>query len=102
MSPPFLEFQLGLGEDKEEGRRAAAAGMSRSRFAERFRQVCGRAPMAFLRELRMARAAHLLAGGRIPVKRIAQDVGFESRSAFSRAFAGAWGQSPRAFRRERG
>ncbi len=28
ISPPFLEFQLGVGEDKDGGRRAAAAGLA--------------------------------------------------------------------------
>lgn len=77
---------------------AEVAGMSRSRFAERFQAAYGQGPMGFLRALRMARAAQLLVDQRIPVKRVAQMVGFASRSAFSRAFVDAWGQSPRAFR----
>lgn len=77
---------------------ADAAGMSRSRFAERFQAAYGQGPMGFLRALRLARAAHLLVDQRVPVKRVAQMVGFSSRSAFSRAFVEAWGQSPRAFR----
>lgn len=77
---------------------AAAAGMSRSRFAERFQLAYGRAPMQFLREVRLSRAAQLLSDGREPVKRIAAKVGFASRSAFTRAFTEAWGVPPRAFR----
>lgn len=77
---------------------ADAAGMSRSRFAERFQGAYGQAPMGFLRALRLARAAQLLRDGQEPVKRVAQRVGFASRSAFSRAFTEAMGQSPRAFR----
>ncbi|SEL83299.1 transcriptional regulator, AraC family [Roseovarius azorensis] len=79
-------------------RLAEAAGMSRSRFAERFQAAYGCGPMGFLRELRLARAAQLLSEGQEPVKRVAQKVGFTSRSAFTRAFIEAWGQSPRAFR----
>ena len=77
---------------------ADAIGMSRSRFAARFQEVYGQGPMGFLRELRMARAAQMLLDGREPVKRIAQAVGFTSRTAFSRAFTERWGQTPRAFR----
>lgn len=77
---------------------AETAGMSRSRFAERFQIAYGRAPISFLRELRLARAAQLLGEGRDPVKRIAQKVGFNSRSAFTRAFTEAWGQPPHVFR----
>jgi len=81
---------------------AEAAGMSRSRFAERFQVAYGQAPMGFLRALRLARAAQLLSDGQEPVKRVAQRVGFASRSAFTRAFTETWGQSPRAFRGARG
>ncbi len=77
---------------------AQVAGMSRSRFAERFQAAYGAPPMTFLRQLRLARAAQLLTERRAPVKRIAQMVGFESRSAFTRAFTLCYGQSPRAFR----
>ncbi len=80
---------------------AQAAGMSRSRFAARFLQAYGSPPMTFLRELRLARAAQMLTERRAPVKRIAQLVGFESRSAFTRAFTASHGQSPRAFRASR-
>lgn len=77
---------------------AEAAGMSRSRFAERFKGAYGHAPMSFLRSLRMARAAQMLLNGNEPVKRIAQKLGFQSRSAFTRAFTDFCGQSPRVFR----
>lgn len=77
---------------------AAVAGLSRSRFAARFQAAYGHTPMHFLRTLRLARAAQLLCDGRDPVKRIAQKVGFSSRSAFSRAFTQACGQTPRAYR----
>jgi len=79
-------------------RLAETAGMSRSRFAERFQAAYGQGAMTFLRDLRLARAAQLLSEGREPVTRVAQKVGFASRSAFTRAFIDAWGQSPRAFR----
>mgnify|MGYP006433995215 CR=1 FL=1 len=75
------------------------AGMSRSRFAERFQGAYGHAPMTFLRQLRLARAAQLLVDGQVPVKQVARTVGFTSRSAFTRAFADAWGQPPGVFRR---
>ncbi|WP_294615096.1 helix-turn-helix transcriptional regulator [Roseovarius sp.] len=80
---------------------AEIAGMSRSRFAERFQASYGRAPMGFLRALRLARAAQLLSERREPVKRVAEMVGFSSRSAFTRAFIEVWGQSPRAYRHDK-
>ncbi|MFB9149246.1 AraC family transcriptional regulator [Roseovarius ramblicola] len=76
----------------------AAAGMSRSRFAARFRAAYGQGAMTLLRDLRLARAAQMLSERRAPVEMVARAVGFRSRSAFSRAFVAMWGETPRAFR----
>jgi AraC-like DNA-binding protein len=81
-------------------RLADVAGMSRSSFAERFSEAYGSGPMTLLRDLRMHLAASLLAQSDLPVKRIAELAGFQSRSAFTRAFESATGLSPRGFRAE--
>jgi AraC-like DNA-binding protein len=81
---------------------AEAAGMSRSRFAARFQAAYGQGAMTLLRDLRLARAAQMLAERRAPVDQVARAVGFQSRSAFSRAFVAMWGETPRAFRGRRG
>ena len=54
--------------------------------------------MELLRDLRMRVAASLLAETGLPVKRVAEQAGFQSRSAFARAFTQHAGVSPRAFR----
>ncbi|MFU8835216.1 MAG: AraC family transcriptional regulator [Roseovarius sp.] len=77
---------------------AGAAGMSRSRFAARFQAAYGQGAMTLLRDLRLARAAQMLTERRAPVDQVARAVGFQSRSAFSRAFVAMWGEAPRAFR----
>jgi AraC-like DNA-binding protein len=77
---------------------AERAGMSRAAFAERFRATFERSPMAFLRDLRLRRAARLLAGTDLPVKTVAGRVGFASRSHFSRAFKASFGADPAAYR----
>ena len=88
----------------EPGRRftlellADSAGMSRSAFAQRFKAAFGRSPMDFLKELRLQRAAHLLRTTRRPIKSIADQVGFESRSHFSRSFTRFFDASPADFR----
>ena len=76
---------------------AEIAGMSRAAFAERFRSVFGRSPMAFLKSLRLRKAADLLLGTELPVKTIAGRVGFASRSHFSRAFKAHAGLDPAAY-----
>ncbi len=88
----------------EPGRRftlellAETAGMSRSAFAQCFRDAFGRSAMDFLKELRLQRAAHLLRTTQRPVKSIAELVGFDSRSHFSRSFGDYFGLAPAEFR----
>lgn len=78
---------------------AGAAAMSRSSFAQAFSERFGSAPMAYLRESRMRRAARLLSSTDMTVDEVAARVGYSSRSQFSRAFSGYFGRSPAAFRR---
>jgi AraC-like DNA-binding protein len=77
---------------------ADSAGMSRSSFAQRFKASFGRSPMDFLKELRLQRAAQLLKTTRRPIKSIADQIGFESRSHFSRSFTDFFGTTPAEFR----
>ncbi|AZV78651.1 AraC family transcriptional regulator [Parasedimentitalea marina] len=77
---------------------ADSVSMSRAAFAKRFADAYGSGPMELLRDLRMRRAGALLRDTDLPVKRIAEMVGFTSRSAFSRTFEAKTGQPPRAFR----
>lgn len=74
------------------------AGMSRSAFAKRFKSAFGRSAMDFLKELRLQRAAHLLRTSDRPIKAIADQVGFDSRSHFSRSFTDYFDNSPAEFR----
>lgn len=72
---------------------AERAGMSRSRFAERFRGVVGVTPAEYLASLRMTLAQRLLARG-MPVKNVALEVGYGSSSTLHRAFVRIQGMSP--------
>jgi AraC family transcriptional regulator, activator of mtrCDE len=74
---------------------ASAVAMSRSRFAERFRELVGTGPMAYVSEWRMQRALDLLSREHAPVKAVATQVGYQSAAAFSRAFTERFGTSPR-------
>jgi len=77
---------------------AEVAGMSRSVFAARFSESLDRPPMEVLKEVRLDRAAELLARTDLPVKAIASRVGYSSRSAFTRAFLASHHVGPAAFR----
>ncbi len=79
-------------------RLADIAGMSRSAFADHFRAAFDRAPIDFLKEIRLHRAARLLAGGDQPVKSVSAAVGYDSRSYFTRAFSSYFGVTPAAYR----
>jgi AraC-like DNA-binding protein len=78
---------------------AKQAGMSRSAFAARFAEIMGCAPIEYLARWRMALAQDALARGDISLGRVAQDIGYESASAFSTAFRRRIGCSPGAFAR---
>lgn len=72
---------------------AATAGMSRARFAARFREVVGMTPGSYLGEWRLGLAQSLLRQGK-PVQLVSDMVGYGSASALSRAFRAQVGQSP--------
>ena len=77
---------------------AHESGCSRSVLAERFQQQEGRTPMQYLAHWRMLLAAQMLRSGS-PLTRIAQDVGYQTDTAFSRAFRREYGQPPASWRR---
>ncbi|MGE0180780.1 MAG: AraC family transcriptional regulator [Parvularculaceae bacterium] len=78
---------------------ATSVGMSRSKFAEQFRDAIGCAPMSYLAEWRMQKAISLLAASRLSVQEIATETGYLSPAAFTRAFTQKVGVPPKEFRR---
>ncbi len=78
---------------------AAAAGLSRTGLAERFRQAMGDTPLSYLRTLRLQKAMQLLAETSQPLEQVAQAVGYQDAFGFSRVFKRELGLSPREFRR---
>lgn len=72
---------------------ASRAGMSRARFAVRFREVTGDTPADFLASWRITLAQSFLRAGR-PLKHVANEVGYGSASALTRAFVRKIGQPP--------
>ncbi len=78
---------------------AAIAQMSRSSFAEHFKSAFGHGPIEMVRQVRLRAASKLLLTTDISIKAISRDVGYDSRSYFSRAFHQAYGLSPADYRR---
>ncbi|MEM8631676.1 MAG: AraC family transcriptional regulator [Pseudomonadota bacterium] len=80
---------------------ANLAGMSVSNFADRFKQVMGQGPGAYLRGWRLDQAAEALLHSSAPIEAIADRVGYTSKEAFSRAFQAKFNQSPSSWRSSR-
>ena len=79
---------------------AAAAGMSRSAFAMRFKELLGQTPLEYVTEWRMQKAIQLLQKDNKKLVEIAQAVGYESDAAFSKAFKRVVGVAPREYRKD--
>jgi AraC-like DNA-binding protein len=78
---------------------AREANTSRSVLAERFQEMVGNSPMQYLTQWRMLLAANLLRRGNAPLARVAEEVGYQTDTAFSRAFRREFGLPPVAWRR---
>lgn len=76
---------------------AAKAGMSRSKFAFRFKKISGSSPMDYLKRWRMLLAADRLTKGNESVSEIALSLGYDSEAAFSTAFKRIMGCAPRKY-----
>jgi AraC-like DNA-binding protein len=76
-------------------------GSSRSVLAERFQGLVGTTPMQYLTQWRMLLAANLLSRSQAPLAFIAEQVGYQTDTAFSRAFRREYGAPPAAWRRSR-
>ena len=79
---------------------AADLAMSPSRFAARFSESVGDSPMAYTTKWRMNLACRALINSKFSIDQIANDVGYESQTAFSRAFKKHVGVSPALWRNQ--
>ena len=79
---------------------AHTVGLSRTRLAERFRQLIGDSPIAYLKKWRLKVGAEALLSSEKSVSEIAAAVGYGSESAFNRAFKLEYSTPPAQFRRD--
>ncbi len=77
---------------------AAASGLSRSVFAERFQTLLGKTPISYVRDWRLHLASLDLALSQKTILAVAQDAGYGTEAAFSRAFARSYGSPPARWR----
>jgi len=77
---------------------AATAGFSLPHFHRLFLAQVGESPAAYIRRLRMERAGRKLRMGAIDIGEVALAAGYESHTAFSKAFKQYFGLAPSEFR----
>jgi AraC-like DNA-binding protein len=104
LTEPQIGTALGLVHQSPEcawtvASLAQRVGMSRSAFASRFTQLVGEPPLHYITRWRMQKAAGLLRQGHKTLAEVAEQVGYESETAFSKAFKRSVGSSPGAYRR---
>ncbi|MEO7729951.1 MAG: AraC family transcriptional regulator [Kofleriaceae bacterium] len=73
---------------------ARVAGLSRSRFSERFSELAGLAPAQYVAKVQMHRAGEALRTERVTIAELAARFGYESEPAFARAFKRHVGEPP--------
>ena len=105
MKDPFLTKALvAMHEMPSENwtinKLAEVAGMSRSSFAQRFKEVVGIPPLTYLMDYRLRLAARYLRLQQNSISRISELVGYASDSTFSQAFKRVYGISPKAYRQQ--
>ncbi|WP_394618680.1 cupin domain-containing protein [Lentzea sp. JNUCC 0626] len=88
------------GEAWTIDRLSRAANTSRATFQRHFTRHTGTTVAAFLARARLMAAAELLGSSDATVGAVALRVGYQSESAFSRAFRAEVGTTPARFRRE--
>jgi AraC-like DNA-binding protein len=101
---PFVGRALSLmhaspAHDWTIGELGTKVGLSRSVLAERFTDLLGMPPMQYLARWRMQIAARILSDASANIASIAEEIGYESEAAFSRAFKKLVGMPPSAWRR---
>ncbi len=78
---------------------AAEAGLHPSHLARAFRKEYGMTVGEYIRDLRIARSADLLANSDLSLADISQECGFSDQSHFSRTFKQAYGFTPLRYRK---
>jgi len=78
---------------------ASVAGMSRSVYAQRFKEVTGEGPLEHLTRRRIEKASLMLRESDRKLSDVAVSIGYSSDGAFHRAFRRVTGISPGEYRR---
>jgi len=88
------DFHADVAADWTVASLAAAAGMSRSSFAERFHSRVGMSPLDYVTRWRLYQVRRALVETDRPFALIAADNGYRSRTSCSQAFRRFYGYAP--------
>lgn len=88
--------------DSPVGEMAAVSGLSERAFTRRFRAAIGMSPLEYIHALRLEEAKQLLEARDDPVEAVAEQVGYQDSSYFSRLFKRKVGLTPAQYRKRFG
>jgi transcriptional regulator GlxA family with amidase domain len=94
----WLESEYATAEPVRE--MVARSGVPQRTLERRFLQATGHSPLAYVQNLRVARARHLLERSDLPVERIGFEVGYTNTAFFRRVFRRTTRLTPGAYRRK--
>jgi len=101
LGPAIFAMHDAPGQKWTVDQLAGLAGMSRSAFSSAFNEWLGQSPMRYLADIRMARAAELIATRDVSLGDTAADTGYSTSIAFTRAFKRHFGITPGEYRKRK-
>lgn len=101
LRPAVVLMHADPGRSWQLAELAAAASLSRSHFAQRFRDVSGYPPLAYLSRWRISLAQRALRTSDMTIAALAENLGYASESSFTHAFTRVAGLSPSRYRQSR-
>lgn len=99
LGPALARIHESPGADWSLAALAKLAGLSRTRFAVRFRELMGLTPFDYVAGWRMTCAKAELRRLSRSIAETARELGYHSEAAFNRAFTKRYGIGPGAYRR---
>ena len=80
---------------------SADMGMSRMNLYRKLQAITGQTPTEFIRTIRLKRAAQLLEGSQLTIAEVADRVGFNSSSYFTKCFKEQFGVLPTQYQEDK-
>lgn len=79
---------------------STSVGMSRSVFFNKIKSLTGFAPLEFIRDIKMKRAAQLLSSGEFMVKEVSFMIGISDTKYFGKCFKTKYGMTPQEYKNQ--